>query len=66
MLIEIIIISLIAAGAIVYFILYIRKELKGESPCGNKCNSCNIKETCNEIKPSGKTDKKIKIPGKRV
>jgi hypothetical protein len=48
--IEIILISLIAAISVIYFIWHLRKELKGDYSCGNACNSCKIKETCKELK----------------
>jgi hypothetical protein len=58
--IEIILISLIAMGAIIFFIWHLRKELKGDCSCGNVCDSCKIRENCNELKSLGKTSKKSK------
>ncbi|MEI7616159.1 MAG: hypothetical protein WCJ54_05535 [Actinomycetota bacterium] len=64
--VEIILISLIAAAAVIYTILYLKKELKGDCSCGNICNSCRIKETCNEPKPPVKSGKKANCPGKQI
>ncbi|MHB1334614.1 MAG: hypothetical protein ACYCXQ_01475 [Candidatus Humimicrobiaceae bacterium] len=58
--IEIILIALIATGAVIYFIWHLRKELKGNCSCGNVCDSCKIKENCNEPKSFDKTIKKSK------
>jgi hypothetical protein len=57
--IEIILISLIAASAAGYFIWHLRKELKGDYSCGNLCESCKIKESCSELKLPVKPGKKV-------
>jgi hypothetical protein len=57
---EIILISMIVIGAVIFFIWHLRKELKGESSCGNTCDSCKIRENCNELKSFDKTSKKSK------
>ena len=57
LIVEIILISLIVLGAIIYFIWHLRKELKGESSCGNECSSCKIRENCSQPESSGKTGK---------
>lgn len=56
--IEIILISLIAIGAIIYFIWHLRKGLKGNCSCANACDSCKIRENCNEPRSVDKTSKK--------
>jgi len=62
LIIEIILITLIVIGAVVYFALHLRKELKGNCSCGNACDSCNIKENCNDFKlPDGIIKKKDDI-----
>ncbi len=58
--IEIILIALIVLGALIYFIRHLRKELKGECSCGNVCDSCKIKESCNEAGLTDKVTKKSK------
>jgi len=60
LIIEIILITLIATGAVIYFIWHLRKELKGNSPCGHVCDSCRIKENCDELKSNDETIKKDK------
>jgi len=56
--IEIILITLIVISAVVYFIWHLRKELKGSCACGDVCDSCKIKENCNEPKSFDKTIEK--------
>ncbi|MHB1347445.1 MAG: FeoB-associated Cys-rich membrane protein [Candidatus Humimicrobiaceae bacterium] len=55
MIIEIILIALIVAGALIYFFRHLRKELKGNSSCSNACSSCKIKEDCRGFKAEDET-----------
>lgn len=58
--IEIILIVLIVAGALIYFIRHLRKELRGSGSCGHVCDSCKIKENCDELKSFDVTKKEAK------
>jgi hypothetical protein len=55
---EIILISLIVIGAIIYFIWHLRKELQGNCSCASACDSCKIRENCKELKSADKISKK--------
>jgi len=63
--IEIILIVLIVAGALIYFIRHLRKELRGNGSCGHLCDSCKIKENCDEIKSLDEAIKKAKAPDRK-